>query len=101
MEKNNRRKMLTTAVAAVAASGVAKAQTGTTKKAHYIGEKPSKPPRFSSAVSYGNLLFLSGIGYHKEGDITVHTQGVLDEMSQALKDAGSSLQQCLKVTVLL
>jgi enamine deaminase RidA (YjgF/YER057c/UK114 family) len=101
MEKNNRRKMLTTAVAAVAATGVAKAQTGPTKKAHYFGEKPAKPPRFSSAVSYGNLLFLSGVGYHKEGDITVHTEGVLAEIKRQLENAGSSMEKVLKVNVYL
>jgi enamine deaminase RidA (YjgF/YER057c/UK114 family) len=100
MEKNNRRKMLTTAVAAVAATGVAKAQTGLTKKAHYIGEKPAHP-RFSSAVSYGNLLFLSGVGYHKPGDIKVHTEGVLTEIEKQLKNAGSSMDKVLKVNVYL
>jgi enamine deaminase RidA (YjgF/YER057c/UK114 family) len=93
--------MLTTAVAAVAATGVAKAQEGPVKKAHYIGEKPTKPPRFSSAVSYGNLLFLSGVGYHKEGDITVHTEGVLTEIERQLKNAGSSMEKVLKVNVYL
>jgi enamine deaminase RidA (YjgF/YER057c/UK114 family) len=101
MEKNNRRKMLATAVAAVAATGVAKAQTGPTKKAHYIGEKPTGPQRYSSAVSYGSLLFLSGIGYHKAGDITVHTQGVLAELEKQLVNAGSSMEKVLKVNVYL
>ena len=101
MEKNNRRKILTAAVAAMAATGVAKAQTGPTKKVYHIGEKPTKTPRFSSAVSYGNLLFLSGVGYHKEGDITVHTEGVLAEIERQLKNAGSSMEKVLKVNVYL
>jgi 2-iminobutanoate/2-iminopropanoate deaminase len=101
MEKNNRRKMLTTAVAAVAATGVAKAQTGPTKKVHHIGEKPTKTPLFSSAVSYGNLLFLSGVGAHVPGDIKSHTDIVLTELERQLKNAGSSMEKVLKVNVYL
>jgi enamine deaminase RidA (YjgF/YER057c/UK114 family) len=101
MEKNNRRKILTTAVAAVAATGVAKAQTGPTKKVHYMGEKPTKTPLFSSAVSYGNLLFLSGVGAHVPGDIKTHTDIVLTELEKQLKNAGSSMEKVLKVNVYL
>jgi enamine deaminase RidA (YjgF/YER057c/UK114 family) len=101
MEKNNRRKMLTTAVAAVAATGVAKAQAGPAKKVHYIGEKPTKTPLFSSAVSYGNLLFLSGVGAHVPGDIKSHTEIVLNELERQLKNAGSSMEKVLKVNVYL
>ena len=62
---------------------------------------PASPPMFSRAVAYGNMLFLAGVGYHKEGDIAVHTKGVLDEIKKNLEDAGSSLQKCLKVSVFL
>jgi len=58
-------------------------------------------PLYSGAVAYGNMLFLSGVGYHKPGTIEDHTHGVLDEISKTLANAGSSLQKCLKVTVFL
>jgi 2-iminobutanoate/2-iminopropanoate deaminase len=100
--KNNRRKLLTGAVAAVAAGAVTvNAQTKLTKKVHRSGPKPEKTPLFNSAVSVGNMLFLAGIGYHKEGDIKVHTQGVLEEMKRQLELAGSSMEKVVKVTVFL
>ena len=98
---NNRRKLLTGAVAAMAAAGAANAQTSPTKKVHRAGPKPTKTPRFNSAVSYGNLLYLAGIGYHKPGNITVHTQGVMDEMKRQLELSGSSMEKVLKVNVYL
>lgn len=56
---------------------------------------------FSGAVSYGNLLFIAGKGYHKEGDIKVHTKAVLDEVERELVNAGSSMQKVLKCNVYL
>ncbi len=56
---------------------------------------------YSGAVAYGNMLFLSGVGYHKPGSIEDHTHGVLDEIKKTLENAGSSLQKCLKVSVFL
>lgn len=56
---------------------------------------------YSPAVSYGNLLFLSGVGYHSEGDIKVHTKHVLDEIQQKLEAAGSSMNKVLKAQVYL
>lgn len=101
-EKNNRRKMLAGAVAAVAAAGTASAQTAPQKKVHRAGPKPAKTPLFNSAVSYGNLVFIAGIGYHKEPNtIAVHTEGVLAEIKRQLEIAGSSMEKVLKVTVYL
>ena len=100
--QNNRRRMLRTAVAAMAGAGAAQAQTGPTKKVHYMdGKKPTKTPLFSSAVSYGNLLFIAGIGAHVPGDIKLHTDIVLKEIERQLKNAGSSMEKALKVTVFL
>jgi 2-iminobutanoate/2-iminopropanoate deaminase len=62
---------------------------------------PKAPPLFSSAVSYGNLLFLAGVGAHFEGSIEEHTKHVLDELEQNLKCAGSSMDKVLKVNVYL
>ena len=97
----NRRTMLKTAVGAVAATQVARAQTGPAKKVHRRGEKPKTPPLYSPAVSYGNLLFISGKGAHFEGDIKAHTKHVLDEIEKDLENAGSSMEKVLKVSVFL
>ena len=99
---NNRRNVLKTAVAAMAGAGAAQAQSGPTKKVHYMdGKKPTKTPLFSSAVSYGNLLFIAGIGAHVPGDIKKHTDIVLTEIEKQLKNAGSSMEKVLKVSVFL
>src|SRR5258708_2034788 len=72
------------------------------KKVHYRnGKKPEKTPLFSSTVSYGNLLFIAGVGYHSEGDIKVHTTHVLDQIQQQLESAGSSMEKVLKCNVYL
>jgi enamine deaminase RidA (YjgF/YER057c/UK114 family) len=58
-------------------------------------------PLFSSAVKYGNLLFIAGKGAHFEGDIKAHTKHVLDELEKELVKNGSSMQKVLKVSVFL
>jgi 2-iminobutanoate/2-iminopropanoate deaminase len=65
------------------------------------GKAPEKQALFSPAVSYGNLLFISGIGAHFEGDIKAHTDHVLKEIQKKLEDAGSSMEKVLKVNVYL
>jgi enamine deaminase RidA (YjgF/YER057c/UK114 family) len=94
--------------AAVGGTGYAAVSRGTTfaqgearKKVHYKGEKPKKTPLFSSAVSFGNLLFIAGQGAHFDGDIKAHTAHVLDEIEKELKNAGSSMDKALKVQVFL
>jgi 2-iminobutanoate/2-iminopropanoate deaminase len=109
MAKANRRSFLTKApAAAVAAAAVSTARAedkaaGTpVKKVHWTGGKPpEKQALFSPVVSYGNLVFVSGIGAHFEGDIKAHTKHVLDEIQQKLEDAGSSMEKVLKVNVYL
>jgi 2-iminobutanoate/2-iminopropanoate deaminase len=72
------------------------------KKVHYrSGRKPEKPPLFNGTVSYGNLVFIAGIGYHSEGDIKVHTKAVLDQIQQQLESVGSSMEKVLKCNVYL
>jgi len=96
--------MVATAALAGAASTSAAAQaTGATavKKVHYRGKKPEGTPIFSSAVSFGNLLFIAGKGAHFEGDIKAHTKHVLDEIEAEPKNAGSSMEKVLKVNVYL
>ncbi len=72
------------------------------KKVHYRnGTKPEKTPLFNSTVSFGNLLFIAGVGYHSEGDIKVHTKNVLDQIQQQLERVGSSMDKVLKCNVYL
>ncbi len=119
--QSNRRKFLKTApvvaaaAAVAAAPAVARAQATTdTSKGSYDangkptkkvlwsgGKKPEKQALFSPAVSYGNLLFISGIGAHFEGDIKAHTEHVLNEIKKNLEERGSSMEKVLKVNVYL
>ena len=92
--------------AAVAAAGVpaqaAQPAEKPVKKVHYRdGKKPEKTPLFNSTVSFGNLLFIAGVGYHSEGDIKVHTKNVLDQIQQQLERVGSSMEKVLKCNVYL
>jgi len=108
-KKTNRRTFLgrgAAVAAAVAATGVSvkAAQTADkpVKKVHYRnGTKPEKTPLFNSTVSVGNLLFIAGVGYHQEGDIKVHTKGVLDSIQQQLERVGSSMDKVVKCNVYL
>jgi enamine deaminase RidA (YjgF/YER057c/UK114 family) len=112
MNKTNRRSFIgrgVTVAAAATASAVPTAaqnkpaaQDKPVKKVHYRdGRKPEKPPLFSGTVSYGNLLFIAGVGAHFEGDIKTHTKYVLDQIQQRLESAGSSMEKVLKCNVYL
>ncbi len=96
--RKDRRNLLKLAAGAAAAAGAA--QSGPVKKVHYRGER-QKNPLFSGAVSYGNLLFVSGKGAHVPGDIKSHTKIVLDEIEKELVNAGSSMDKVLKCNVYL
>jgi len=90
------------AAAATVVAAPGKAQEKLTKRVIYRdGKKPATTPRFNSTVAYGNLIFIAGVGYHKEGDIKVHTKGVLDSIKRQLESAGSSMEKVLKVNVYL
>ena len=106
MKSSNRRRFLAKGVAAgagaVAAAAPASAQEKATKRVLWKdGKRPEKTPLFSSTVAYGNLIFIAGVGYHSEGDITVHTEKVLDSIKQQLESVGSSMEKVLKVNVYL
>ena len=58
-------------------------------------------PLFSGAVTYGNLIFIAGKGAHFEGDISSHTEHVLNELEKELVKHGSSMDKVLKVNVYL
>jgi len=100
---NNRRAFMKAGVGVAATAGVASAKKALPLKkvVHRRGEKPAKAPLFNGAVSYGNLLFIAGKGYHKEGDIKVHTKAVLDEIQAELENAGSSMDKVLQCRVFL
>jgi 2-iminobutanoate/2-iminopropanoate deaminase len=107
LKKSNRRSFLGKGAAVAAAAGVAAipaaAQSATPEKKVLWpgGKKPQETPLFSSAVTYGNLLFLSGVGAHFHGDIKSHTKHVLDEIQKNLEAAGSSMEKVLKCQVYL
>ena len=109
MKKSTRRKFLagTPAVAAaVALPAAAQAQSSAAgqpvKKVHWSGGKPpATTPLFSPVVTFGNLVFIAGIGAHFEGDIKAHTKHVLDEIQKNLESVGSSMEKVLKVNVYL
>ena len=110
MKKPTRRRFLVKAPAAAAAAALlpasAQAQDRSAdkpvKKVHWEGGKrPDKTPLFSGVVSYGGLVFVSGIGAHFEGDVKAHTAHVLEEMKKRLESAGSSMEKVLKVNVYL
>ena len=104
--KGNRRDLLKrgaaiAAAATVVGNGRAEAKQKGKKKIYYKDGKPDKPPLFSGAVSFGNLLFIAGKGAHFPGDIKAHTKHVLDEIEKELVNAGSSMEKVLKVNVYL
>ncbi len=102
MSKSNRRNFIGKgAAAAVIAAQGAEAQTASAKKVWWHDGKAPEKPLFSPAVSYGNLLFLSGVGAHFEGDIKAHTKHVLDEIEKQLQACGSSMEKVLKAQVYL
>lgn len=104
--KTNRRsafKKLTLALSGVLGIGAAKAAGA----ASASGKKVSgvvyeqDVPLFSSAVVHNGLVYVAGKGAHFEGDITAHTNHVLDELQKELEKNGSSMEHVLKVNVYL
>jgi enamine deaminase RidA (YjgF/YER057c/UK114 family) len=103
MAGTNRRRFLKAGALAAAATPVA-AQTAARPEKKVIwtgGKKPDKTPLFSPVVTFGDLVFISGVGAHFEGDIKAHTAHVLDQIQARLKEAGSSMEKVLKVNVYL
>ena len=103
MAKQTRRGLLKNAATAAGAALItqqASAQTGQMVKKDATG-RPSTPFPFTTVVSYGNLLFVSGIGCRIAGTIEEETKWVLDEIEKNLVAAGSSLDKVLKVNVFL
>lgn len=109
MPRSNRRRFLKKASAVAAAAAVPVAASAESqgsdkpaKKVHWRdGKRPEKTPLFSGIVSYGNMVFIAGIGAHFKGDIKAHTKHVLDEIQKRLESVGSSMEKVLKVNVYL
>jgi 2-iminobutanoate/2-iminopropanoate deaminase len=107
MENQSRRGLLKSAAIAASVGGAAvlaetvSAKPAKEEKKSYPPPKPGEAPLFSGAVSYGNLLFLAGVGAHFQGTIEEHTKHVLDELEKNLTAAGSSMEKVLKVNVYL
>src|SRR4051812_31958160 len=104
-QKPNRRALLTgaatVAAAAAVSTRVAKAADTPAKKVYHAGPKPATPPAYSTGVSLGNLLFLSGVICRTPGDIKAHTEFALGEIKKQLEAAGSSMEKVLRCTVFL
>jgi 2-iminobutanoate/2-iminopropanoate deaminase len=110
MEQQSRRGLLKNAAQAAAAvtggamlTQAASAQVSGKLEKKAYGEPPKngETPLFSSVISYGNLVFLAGVGAHFKGTIEEHTKHVLDELEKNLATAGSSMEKVLKVNVYL
>jgi enamine deaminase RidA (YjgF/YER057c/UK114 family) len=106
-EKSTRRKAIK-GLLATAALGLGITKANAAEKAH----KPLKKvagnithaddvPLFSGHTLYGNMVFIAGKGYHEEGDISLHTEKVLESLEKELIKAGTSMDKVLKVNVYL
>lgn len=87
--------------AAAKAANVPAAEEAAVQKEVFNVEYQEDVPLFSGSTKLGNLVFVAGKGYHKEGDIKVHTDEVLKELERELIKAGSSMEKVLKVSVFL
>lgn len=112
--EENRRSFFRRAGAFLASFGLGTASAGTAQAARPEGQPQEEgkirkgsvvthgdDPLFSSVLVHDGLVYVAGIGAHFEGDIQDHTDSVLNKMEKRLKDAGSSMEQALKVTVYL
>ena len=106
MQTQSRRGLLKNAAKVAVAAGTvlvtqeATAQTGKLVKKDATGKSQTQFP-FTTVVSYGNLLFVSGIGCRVPGTIEENTKWVLDEIEKNLTAAGSSLEKILKINIFM
>ncbi|MBI1353590.1 MAG: RidA family protein [Acidobacteria bacterium] len=96
------RRNLPAALAAAGLAAAASAQAPPQKQVHYRnGQKPDATPLYNSAISFGDLVFLSGTGVTSPPDVAGQTRRVLESLERRLLLTGSSMQQVLKCTVFL
>jgi len=98
--KKSRRNLLGAALGAAALAPSASPQAPE-KKVYFRGPKPKSTPLFPSAVTFGNMVFVSGHGVNNVAGAKAQTTRVLDEIEQILKGVGSSMGQVLKCNVYL
>ena len=109
MEKQTRRSLLKGAAMAAAGGAVLATQEASAQTGNQTGKmvkkdatgRPPQPFPFTTVVSFGNLLFVSGIGCRTPGTIEEQTKWVIDEIEKNLIAAGSSLEKVLKVNVFM
>lgn len=104
--KTNRRsvfKKLSLALGGVLGLGAAKAASPASASEKKVSGVvlDQGAPLFSSAVVHNGLVYVAGKGAHFEGDITAHTDHVLNELKAELEKNGSSMEHVLKVNVYL
>lgn len=106
-QKRSRRSMIKSLFATIFATGAglvgvaqAKSKKDSTIKRIPDSDQP-EGPLFSGSVTHGGLVYIAGKGYHEEGDITKHTDEVLNLLEEELEKAGSSMDKVLKVNVYL
>src|SRR5690606_15644754 len=103
MEMNNNecrsalRKIFVSSAGVVGFGLLAKAEAKTAAPEKEVGNITYNQdvPLFSGHTKHGNLVFVAGKGAHFDGDITAHTNHVLDEVEKELKKAGSSMDKVL------
>ncbi len=108
MPMKTRRRFLTAALPAAVLVAPVAAQSASnppSSQGKRIYRRPTQtpPPPYSSELSYGNLVFISGkgVGAGFQGDIKAQVTRVLDQVEESLKAAGSSMEKVLKVNVYL
>jgi enamine deaminase RidA (YjgF/YER057c/UK114 family) len=109
MAKSARRRFLASALPAFGLASPASAQQARDApspaqgKTIYRRATTNPPPPYSSELSYGNLVFVSGKGAGAgfQGDIKAQATRVLDQIEESLRAAGSSMDKVLKVNVYL
>lgn len=108
MEKQRRSAIKKIFLSALSISGLSFLANAKTSGISEDGEKEvlnvvsgTDGPIFSGVTKHKGFVFLSGIGAHFEGDITSHTEHVLQELEKTLVGAGSSMNKVLKVSVFL
>lgn len=77
------------------------------KKTTYCLEYGGEKQRFARSVVVGDLVFLSGCsgrtmgtGEVSSNDVVVQTRVALDKIKSALEEAGSTMENIVKVTIL-
>ena len=96
------RRQVPAALAGCALAAPAGAQRKQEKEVHYRdGKQPESIPLYNSAISLGNLVFLSGTGVRSPDDVGEQTKRVFESIERRLLLAGSSMQQVLKCNVYL